>query len=257
MTGGWSSVPNWVIRSETLQGTEKLLYIALMNRANDQGNCWPSIPRLCKDTGAGKTTIYGALKRLEELGLVVRSQRKNPDGGNDSNMYHVRVWMNDPNPGSESEPPGVQNGPPPGPETDGGSPSQTREEHPGKKHPEEKETSALAEARPEVIDLLDLLDSELTRNGVTRLPKRNKANHDAMRLMLDRDGRSVDQIAAAIRWCQADNFWRSNIMSATKLREQYERLQLAAKAERANSGESPGARAARLASDMRRRNGDG
>jgi hypothetical protein len=42
------------------------------------------------------------------------------------------------------------------------------------------------------------------------------------------DERSWDQITRAIEWCQADDFWRGNIMSPAKLRKQYDQLRLAA-----------------------------
>lgn len=82
-------------------------------------------------------------------------------------------------------------------------------------------------SRPDVERLLDLLDSEIQKNGA-RIPKRNKANRDAIRLMLDRDCISENDIAGAIRWCQADEFWRGNILSAVKLREKYDQLRLQA-----------------------------
>ncbi len=89
-------------------------------------------------------------------------------------------------------------------------------------------------SRADVEHLLDLLDEELTKNGVKKLPARNKKNRDAIRLMLDRDEIPADQIAGAIRWCQADEFWRGNILSASKLREKYETLrQQAARGRRA------------------------
>lgn len=87
--------------------------------------------------------------------------------------------------------------------------------------------SADAEPRPEIIHLLDLLDSELERNGSKR-PNRTKRNIDAARLLLDRDGRTVEQVEKAIRFAQADEFWRSNILSMSKLREKYDTLRLAA-----------------------------
>jgi hypothetical protein len=42
------------------------------------------------------------------------------------------------------------------------------------------------------------------------------------------DGRTHEQVMAAIDWCQQDNFWRANILSPGKLREKYEQLRLAA-----------------------------
>ena len=57
----------------------------------------------------------------------------------------------------------------------------------------------------------------MTRELVTVGPEAPLA--DAIRLMLDRDNIPAENIAGAIRWCQADEFWRSNILSASKLRE--------------------------------------
>lgn len=81
--------------------------------------------------------------------------------------------------------------------------------------------------RPEITALLDLLDSEIRANG-GRIPSRSKKNIDACRLLIDKDGIRPDQIAKAIRWCQADEFWRANILSMSKLREKYDQLRLAA-----------------------------
>ncbi|GAA4351131.1 hypothetical protein [Microbacterium rhizosphaerae] len=89
-------------------------------------------------------------------------------------------------------------------------------------------SSEVANATPrrdDVERLLDILDAEIVRNG-SKAPRRNKANRDAMRLMIDRDGRTPGQIARAIYWCQHDDFWRANILSAVKLREKYDQLRL-------------------------------
>jgi hypothetical protein len=90
-------------------------------------------------------------------------------------------------------------------------------------------SSEIADAtpRPEINQLLDLLDSEIRSNG-GRIPTRTKKNRDAIRLLIDKDGVRPDQIERAIRWCQADEFWRGNILSASKLREKYDQLRLAA-----------------------------
>lgn len=90
--------------------------------------------------------------------------------------------------------------------------------------------SGVADATPrrdDVERLLDLLDAEIQRNG-SKKPSRTKRSRDAMRLMIDRDGHTPDQIERAIRWCQADTFWRCNILSAAKLRENYDKLRLSA-----------------------------
>jgi len=43
-------------------------------------------------------------------------------------------------------------------------------------------------------------------------------------LMLRIDKREVEEIKQVIRWCQQDEFWRTNILSTSKLREQYDAL---------------------------------
>lgn len=45
-----------------------------------------------------------------------------------------------------------------------------------------------------------------------------------MRLLLDADGRSADDVEQVIRWSQRDSFWSSNILSPGKLREQFPKL---------------------------------
>ncbi|MGF3055639.1 hypothetical protein ACQUSW_03695 [Microbacterium sp. YY-01] len=99
------------------------------------------------------------------------------------------------------------------------------------------DVSEVADAplRDDVVALLDLLDEEIIRNG-GKAPARSKKNIDAARLLLDRDGKTVEQVSAAIRWCQADEFWRSNILSMSKLRQQYDRLRLQASRSRRMSG---------------------
>lgn len=111
------------------------------------------------------------------------------------------------------------------------------------------DVSEVAEAplRGDVKRLLDLLDEEIERNGGRR-PHRSKKNIDAARLLLDRDGKTVEQVEAAIRWCQADEFWRANILSMSKLREKYETLRLQA----ARSGRVGAVEAGREADAMLR-----
>lgn len=109
--------------------------------------------------------------------------------------------------------------------------------------------AAVAAPRPEIDALLDLLDSEIVKNG-SKPPARTQKNRDAIRLMLDRDHRTVEQIESAIRWCQADNFWRSNILSAAALRGQYDRLRLAAQRQQRRSRPTPEQRARQTYADL-------
>lgn len=81
--------------------------------------------------------------------------------------------------------------------------------------------------RPEIDDLCQHLADRIEANGSKR-PSITKRWRTSARLLLDVDGRTPDQVRAAIDWCQQDEFWRSNVMSMPKLREKYDQLRLAA-----------------------------
>ena len=92
----------------------------------------------------------------------------------------------------------------------------------------EKESSSSSEVsvetpRLDVDELLDLLDSCIALNGFKK-PTRTKKNADAARLLLDKDGYDVKQVSWMIRWATNDEFWRSNILSMSKLREKFDQL---------------------------------
>lgn len=86
---------------------------------------------------------------------------------------------------------------------------------------------AIEPPRPDVERLCEHLASRIEGNGIKR-PAITKGWRDAARLMLDRDERTEAEIHGAIDWCQADEFWRANVLSMPKLREKYDQLRLQA-----------------------------
>lgn len=85
--------------------------------------------------------------------------------------------------------------------------------------------------RADVDQVCTHLADRIEENGSKR-PTITAAWRDAARLLIDKDGRTVDQVLRAIDWCQADPFWRANVLSMPKLRERYDQLRLKATAER-------------------------
>ncbi|GEL95382.1 hypothetical protein [Cellulomonas composti] len=81
--------------------------------------------------------------------------------------------------------------------------------------------------RADVERILDHLDHRIAANGA-KIPSRSKRNTDAARLLIDADGHTVAQIEAAIDFATSDEFWRSNVLSMSKLREKYDQLRLSA-----------------------------
>jgi hypothetical protein len=85
--------------------------------------------------------------------------------------------------------------------------------------------------RPDVDRLCEHLANQIEANG-SRRPVVNDRWRNAARLMIDVDGRTEEQIRGCIDWSQKHHFWHRNILSMEKLRTQYDRLFLEAKAER-------------------------
>lgn len=84
-----------------------------------------------------------------------------------------------------------------------------------------------SERRDDVELICSTLCDAIAANGSKR-PNITKRWRTEARLLLDKDGRTVDQVLTAIAWCQNDTFWRANVLSMPKLREKYDQLRLAA-----------------------------
>lgn len=84
--------------------------------------------------------------------------------------------------------------------------------------------SSAEEIRPDMAEILDHLDRELEANNFKK-PNRVQSNIRAARLLMDRDGHTVDEIKSIISFAQSSEFWMPNIRSMSKLREKYDTLQ--------------------------------
>jgi hypothetical protein len=106
------------------------------------------------------------------------------------------------------------------------------------------------QVREDVERVCKHLADRLIENGCKQ-PAITKTWRDAARLLMDKDGRTEDQIRRAIDWCQNDSFWKSNVMSMPKLREKYDTLRLRAEEERNTRASPNGKKAPRPDIDKR------
>ena len=89
----------------------------------------------------------------------------------------------------------------------------------------------ISELRPEVERLCILLRDLVVANG-SKAPVIGPSWHTAARLMLVADGREPDAAERLMRWCQADSFWRGNVLSMPKFRKGYDQIRLHAERQR-------------------------
>jgi hypothetical protein len=100
----------------------------------------------------------------------------------------------------------------------------------------------LDEPDPEVARLSHLLADLITINdpkASSRVKPDSRRWLTAMRLLIaDRDG-DVAEVERILRWSQTDPFWQTNILSPTKLREQFTQLLLRSRGQHLRAVSTP------------------
>lgn len=126
-----------------------------------------------------------------------------------------------------------------------GSVGDRSETDPPRKGRERKGEERRGESAIDTADApLSLLLADLIAQNGSRRPRVGKRWVEAERLLLERDGRDRSEAEQLIRWCQADEFWRSNVLSMPKFREKYDTLRL--QAQRGSNGKPAGSLTADL-----------
>lgn len=83
------------------------------------------------------------------------------------------------------------------------------------------------EHRPDVDAVCDAMAASVNRR-TGRTPRITAAWRKQARLMIDRDGRTVEDITRIIDWVDGNDFWRANVLSLPKLRQKFDTLRLQA-----------------------------
>ncbi|WP_124100942.1 helix-turn-helix domain-containing protein [Ruminococcus sp. Marseille-P6503] len=66
------------------------VYCYLCNRADKNGECFPSVRRISEDLNINKSTVFRAFNELEEQGLLEREARYHTRGGRRSSLYRIK-----------------------------------------------------------------------------------------------------------------------------------------------------------------------
>lgn len=72
----------------------RLVAIAIADRVNGDGQCWPSIADLSRRTGLGERAVQRALRILEDEGVIRRHGQRIGTGGQPvSNLWTWTLWL--------------------------------------------------------------------------------------------------------------------------------------------------------------------
>jgi hypothetical protein len=209
-------ITNAVLRDENLSFRARGVLACILSRPDNWKTTAESLARESKE---GRSAILTTLKELEVAGYMKRTKYRNEKGQWvwESFVYDTPQAATQP----ESNNPPTVNPTSVEPSTEI---QPLIEELSKNERKEERDTRTYGDENHQACNLLaDLIEA----NGSKRPAVTDKWLSDMERLNRI-DERSWEQITRAIEWCQADDFWRGNIMSPAKLRKQYDQLRLAA-----------------------------
>jgi hypothetical protein len=223
----FTQIPNWIL-DEVISAQAIRLYVILRRQGhNERHTSFYSRRKIADAMQCSPATIDRAKQELIDCGAICQINRKSKDGDWTSNMYHVHGNKNlnckyllksdETYPASDdtytaSDETGLLTG---------------DELTKNQLELRTKELNTRTSFDVDVHHACNLLAHLIEGNGSKRPVVTDKWLADMERLHRI-DGRSWDQIAKAIMWCQDDDFWKANIMSPAKLRKQYDQLRLAA-----------------------------
>ena len=78
------------IYREEVSSRAKIVYMYLKDRSNTEGECWPAIKTIARDTSMSVSTVKRALEDLLQCGLLRKERRFRENRGNTSNRYFIK-----------------------------------------------------------------------------------------------------------------------------------------------------------------------
>lgn len=86
---------NFIYQDTGLSHRAKAVYIYLKDHSNKEGTCWPGINTIASGLNLSRSTVKRALEDLAKAGLVEKSNRWRENGSLTSNLYQIRLDVNE------------------------------------------------------------------------------------------------------------------------------------------------------------------
>lgn len=223
---------SWAFGQSAPSAGAKFVLVALANQVRSDHQCAPGVGLLMSMTGQSDRSVARHLGELVELGLIRRERRNTGYQERLADSFTLLL------PANLADSVGAKMA---------GSATVRQIDHGqngGIKEPKKITTKTSSPIRDDVERICQHLVDRIVTNG-SRKPAVSDEWRTEARLLLDKDGRTEEQVHRAIDWCQDSTFWRGNVMSMPKLREKYDQLRLAARAPAGAAGPSVSAIVAR------------
>nr|WP_245331575.1 helix-turn-helix domain-containing protein [Clostridium algifaecis] len=79
------------VYKSNLPSRAKQIMFYLINRANVEGTCFPSVKTIANDCGVSERTIQRNMNILVEEGFIIKEERYRDNGGQSSNLYRLQI----------------------------------------------------------------------------------------------------------------------------------------------------------------------
>lgn len=207
-------------------GAPRILALALSDEADDRGGgISESMTNLALKTEQSRAAVQRQMRRLELSGLL-QCEEKSAGGPGQFHQYRLNLSLFFDHSNSNPRMPltATLGGGSEASNSNSGLPLAEVTINTNKDYVEDSANGA-----PDDIEDRRLAGwiFELVRKlNPNHRPPPWKAWQRELRLMRERDGRTRHQIAALFKWANNDPFWRLNILSPSKLRKQWDQLEV-------------------------------
>lgn len=233
-TANFSLISNAVIRDERLSFRARGILLEILSRPDNWSVSADSLARNGKE---GRSAVLTALKELRAVGYMKTEKLRLKNGqfktvsiiyDSTQEQHAARIGETEVDQTEVGEPKFEK------PQSVNRTPLEVLSK---KNYKEElfknkdKEVQEVAIATNPIYEsLANYLADCIELNGSKR-PTVSDAWIKDIRLLIERDGRTPEQVQKAIDWSSNNGFWRSNILSPNKLRQKYDQLRLNAESE--------------------------
>ena len=89
VSGRFAIVPSWAVDDPQLNASALRVLLALGTYSDQEGWAYPAVSTVAARINLSRQHVHNALKTLEQLGYIERTQRVRPNGSKASNLYRI------------------------------------------------------------------------------------------------------------------------------------------------------------------------
>ncbi len=216
--------PFWVLAllAKELTTIEFRVWAYLSWRRGKNESAWPLQATIANELGLSERSVQRAIRKLERKGWL---GVKRPDHTSRNCSFEYLIHGPERTTESDPIPPGTGGTESPDEGGTGDRSSGHRVTNvPVPLNEEHSQLTHLSEHSFRLAELLrDLILQRLPKNRARQAKMATWAEHIDKLIRID--DRTREEVERVIRWCQADSFWQSNILSASKLRDKFDQLE--------------------------------